>query len=170
MHHFPTQESVSRLQIITRALCKHLCLCPGSRRLLRGQQSKGTRCFLILLPHQLWLPEGHSWQRHFPTSTQIQSGKTSSSWEDRSDMLPQTQSAPRAFWPQTVTKIRGMQFIHEDFQSHTCLWDYSVQNHIKTPKIWPSELFLFITPCTLGASSHPDKPVNWTRCPSGQDF
>lgn len=78
-------------------------------------------------------------------------------------MLPQTHLALRAFWPQTVTRIPGMQFIHEDFQSHTCLWDYSVQSHIKTPKIWPSELFLLITPCTSGSliplskADEPDK-------------
>lgn len=72
-------------------------------------------------------------------------------------MLPQTHSAPRAFWPQTVTKIPGMQFIHKDFQSYTCLWDYSVQSHIKTPKIWPSELLLLTTPCTSGSFIPPRK-------------
>lgn len=61
-------------------------------------------------------------------------------------MLPQTHSAPRAFWSQAVTEI---QFIQGDFQSHTCLWDYSVPSHIKTPKIWPSELLLLITSGSL---------------------
>lgn len=168
MHNFLTQESVSRLQIITRALCKHLCLCPGSPRLLRGQQSKGTWCFLILLPHQLWLSEGIPNITIFPLLPKFKVEKPPAAGKIVLICYLKHTQLPEPSDPRLSPKFQVCN-LSTRISRAILASETTLSNLIS--KLLKSDLVSCSSSpphAPLGASSHPEKLMNWTRYPSGQ--